>query len=85
MPVEPPPCVWDFPEADSAVGADGIVAVGADLEPGTLLAAYRRGLFPMYAGRMLAWWSPDPRGIIPLDGFHRSRSLRRASTASSSA
>lgn len=81
MPVEPPPCVWDFPEADSAgseVGADGIVAVGADLEPGTLLAAYRRGLFPMYADRMLAWWSPDPRGIMSLDGFHRSRSLRRA-------
>ena len=32
----------------------------------------------MYAGRSLAWWSPDPRGIIPLDGFHCSRSLRRA-------
>jgi leucyl/phenylalanyl-tRNA--protein transferase len=78
MPVEPPPCVWDFPAVDSAPGADEIVAIGADLEPGTLLAAYRRGLFPMYAGRMLAWWSPDPRGIIPLDGFHRSRSLRRA-------
>jgi len=78
MPVEPPPCVWDFPEADTSVGADEIVAVGADLEPGTLLAAYRRGLFPMYAGRSLAWWSPDPRGIMPLDGFRSTRSLRRA-------
>jgi leucyl/phenylalanyl-tRNA---protein transferase len=77
-PVEPPPCQWDFPRADSAVGPDEIVAVGADLAPGTLLAAYRRGLFPMYAGRSLAWWSPDPRGIIPLDGFHAGRSLRRA-------
>ena len=69
MPVEPPPCVWDFPDAATAGGTDEIVAIGADLEPGTLLAAYRRGLFPMYAGRSLAWWSPDPRGIIPLDGF----------------
>src|SRR4029079_18444589 len=57
---------------------DEIIAVGADLQPGTLLAAYRRGLFPMYAGRALAWWAPDPRGIIPLDGFHVSRSLRRS-------
>jgi leucyl/phenylalanyl-tRNA--protein transferase len=78
VPVEPPPCIWDFPDANTWVGPDEIVAVGADLEPGTLLAAYRRGLFPMRAGRALAWWSPDPRGIIPLDGFHESRSLRRA-------
>jgi leucyl/phenylalanyl-tRNA--protein transferase len=27
---------------------------------------------------MLGWWSPDPRGVMPLDGFHRSRSLRRS-------
>ena len=83
MPVEPPPCVWDFPTSDTfaaegATATDEIVAIGADLEPGTLLAAYRRGLFPMYAGRSLAWWSPDPRGIMPLDGFHCSRSVRRA-------
>jgi leucyl/phenylalanyl-tRNA--protein transferase len=78
MPVEPPPCIWDFPDADSAIGTDDIVALGADLEPGTLLAAYRRGLFPMYADRTLAWWSPDPRGIMPLDGFRCSTSLRRA-------
>ena len=78
MPVEPLPCVWDFPDGRAAEGGDEIVAVGADLAPGTLLAAYRRGLFPMYAGRTLAWWSPDPRGILPLDGFHVSRSLRHA-------
>lgn len=78
MPIEPPPCVWDFPGADAPGATDEIIAVGADLEPGTLLAAYRRGLFPMYAGRSLAWWSPDPRGIMPLDGFHASTSLRRS-------
>jgi leucyl/phenylalanyl-tRNA--protein transferase len=58
----------------------GLVGVGADLEPGTLLAAYRAGLFPMPAGarHTLAWWSPNPRGVLPLDGLVVSRSLRRS-------
>jgi leucyl/phenylalanyl-tRNA---protein transferase len=58
----------------------GVVGVGADLEPGTLLAAYRSGLFPMPVGRgpRIAWWSPDPRGVLPLDGLRVSRSLRQA-------
>jgi leucyl/phenylalanyl-tRNA--protein transferase len=57
-----------------------IVGIGADLAPGTLLAAYRSGLFPMRLGAIgpLAWWSPDPRGVIPIDGLHVSRSLRRS-------
>jgi leucyl/phenylalanyl-tRNA---protein transferase len=76
VPREPPPNQWSFPDAGMA-GPDEIVAVGGDLEPGTLIAAYRQGLFPMRVRRSLAWWSPDPRGIIPLDGFHASRSLRR--------
>jgi leucyl/phenylalanyl-tRNA--protein transferase len=55
------------------------VAIGGDLEPGTLLAAYRAGLFPMPVGRRhrIGWWSPDPRAILPVDGMHVSRSLRR--------
>jgi leucyl/phenylalanyl-tRNA--protein transferase len=76
-PVEPPPTRWQMPDPRRADG-HGIAAVGADLEPGTLLAAYRRGLFPMRVDGQLAWWSPDPRGILPLDGFHASASLRRA-------
>lgn len=77
-PVEPPPTQWRLPDADTADG-DGVVAIGADLEPGTLLAAYRSGLFPMPAGRRrIAWFSPDPRAIIPLDAVHVSRSLRRS-------
>jgi leucyl/phenylalanyl-tRNA--protein transferase len=54
------------------------LGAGADLEPGTLIAAYRQGIFPWPddMGRVL-WWSPDPRAILPLDGFHQSRSLRR--------
>ena len=78
-PVEPPPSVWAFPAPDRA-DESGVVAVGGDLEPGTLLAAYRNGLFPMPVGRrgQLGWWSPEPRGIIPLDGLVVSRSLRRS-------
>lgn len=56
-----------------------IVALGADLQPGTLLAAYRSGLFPMpYDRRRIAWFSPDPRGVLPLDGLRVTRSLRRS-------
>lgn len=78
MPVEPPPTPWDFPTPTSR--GDDLVGLGADLEPGTLLAAYRRGLFPMpVSGRgVTGWWSPDPRGILPLDGLRVSRSLRRS-------
>ena len=57
----------------------GVVGVGADLEPGTILSAYRAGMFPMpLRRRTLGWWSPDPRGIVPLDGLLVSRSLRRS-------
>jgi len=33
---------------------------------------------PLRRNGPMAWWSPDPRAIIPLDGLHVSRSLRRA-------
>jgi leucyl/phenylalanyl-tRNA---protein transferase len=77
-PIEPPASAWLFPSPDAADDR-GLVCVGGDLEPGTLLAAYRSGLFPMpLSRRHLGWWSPDPRGILPLDGLHVSRSLRRS-------
>jgi leucyl/phenylalanyl-tRNA---protein transferase len=92
VPIEPAPSSWRFPRpgappaASQGVGADDdsdLVAVGADLEPGTLLSAYRAGLFPMPVelprrGSVLGWWSPDPRAIIPLDGLRTSRSLLRS-------
>jgi leucyl/phenylalanyl-tRNA--protein transferase len=61
-------------------GDDELVGLGADLEPGTLLAAYRRGLFPMpvSGSALIGWWSPDPRAVLPLDGLVVSRSLRRS-------
>jgi leucyl/phenylalanyl-tRNA--protein transferase len=64
------------------MGEDDLVGVGLDLEPQTLVTAYRSGLFPMRLnGRRgpLGWWSPDPRGVLPLDGLRVSRSLRAAS------
>jgi leucyl/phenylalanyl-tRNA--protein transferase len=61
------------------MGDDDLVGVGLDLEPDTLLVAYRSGLFPMRLhGRRgpLGWWSPDPRGVLPLDALRVTRSLR---------
>lgn len=71
--------MWRFPAPERA-REDGLLAVGADLAPGTLLAAYRTGVFPMPIdeGRALAWFSPDPRGVLPPAEVHVSRSLRRA-------
>jgi leucyl/phenylalanyl-tRNA---protein transferase len=78
-PVEPSPTTWAIPPA-TAADTSGLVGVGADLEPGTMLAAYRAGVFPMPLSRHgpVGWWSPDPRGVIPLDRLHVSRSLRRS-------
>lgn len=77
MPIEPPPTRWDLPRVDT--DDDDLIGVGADLEPGTLLAAYRSGLFPMPLERkLLGWWSPGPRGILPLDGLRVTDSLRRS-------
>lgn len=74
-PIEPEPTNWRLPSPSTA-DEHGLVGVGADLAPGTLLAAYRGGLFPMPMGRKrLGWWSPDPRGVLPLDGLRVSRSL----------
>ena len=84
MPTEPPTTGWVFPDvADLPLdgAADDLVGMGADLEPGTLLAAYRRGLFPMPSDDPslgMLWWSPVERGVLPLDGLRVSRSLRQS-------
>ena len=80
-PVDPGECRWALPDPNRSDHV-GLAGVGADLEPATLIAAYRRGLFPMPIGEGerldFGWWSPDPRGIIPLDGLRISRSLWKA-------
>ncbi|MDN5894285.1 MAG: leucyl/phenylalanyl-tRNA--protein transferase, partial [Nocardioides sp.] len=76
MPVDPPPSPWEFPAPPA--GADDLIAVGADLAPGTLLSAYRRGYFPMPLDDEIGWWSPRHRGVLPLDGLRMPRSLRKS-------
>ncbi|GAB3584841.1 leucyl/phenylalanyl-tRNA--protein transferase [Calidifontibacter terrae] len=84
-PTEPPPSRFVF-DIDPAVLADwsnDLVASGGDLSPGTLLAAYRGGFFPMGLDQggsgPIGWWSPVHRGVL-LPGNHRvHRSLRRSS------
>ena len=51
-----------------------------EVTPDLLLRRYRDGLFPMAETRDAAelfWLDPEPRGILPLDGFHLPRRLRR--------
>jgi leucyl/phenylalanyl-tRNA--protein transferase len=56
----------------------GLVAVGGDLQPATLIHAYHAGVFPWFGETdPILWWSPDPRAIIELDGLHVSRRLAR--------
>lgn len=72
-------CRWAFPDP-SRSDEGGLVAVGADLEPATLLAAYSRGLFPMplRRGGRIGWWSPPERGVLEPDELIVHRSLRKA-------
>lgn len=50
------------------------------IRPAVLIAAYRGGMFPMAVDSRgeIGWFSPDPRGIIPLDGLHIPKGLKRA-------
>lgn len=72
-----------FPPVQQAwgpsTGVSGLLAAGADLEPPTLQAAYRQGIFPWYSeGQPILWWSPDPRMVLPPDRFRMHRSLRKS-------
>jgi leucyl/phenylalanyl-tRNA---protein transferase len=77
VPIEPQPCFWELVRPPDDHAGD-VWALGADLEPGTLLAAYRLGIFPMNVDGEIVWWSPPARAVIPLDPFQPSRSLRRS-------
>jgi len=66
--------IW-FPDPESA-GPEEPVAIGGDLSVPRLLAAYRSGIFP-WTVDPVSWWSPDPRAIFELEGFHVPRSLAR--------
>src|SRR5689334_5093640 len=57
---------------------EGLVAVGGDLNPDTLVRAYRSGVFPWSSDPAVTWWSPDPRAIFDLETFQPHRSVRKA-------
>jgi leucyl/phenylalanyl-tRNA--protein transferase len=81
VPVDPPPSIWEFPSPARFHPEDDLVATGADLEPSTILAAYRVGIFPMPIGGRrapMAWFSPVRRGILRPADLHLSRSLARS-------
>ncbi len=67
----------DFPDPGQA-DAEGLVAIGGDLGPERLLAAYRAGIFPWYSdGQPILWFSPDPRMLLYPERFKCSKSLER--------
>jgi leucyl/phenylalanyl-tRNA--protein transferase len=81
VPVDPPPTIWEFPSPDRFHPEDDLVATGADLEPGTVLAAYQLGIFPMPLGDRplpMAWFCPVRRGVMRPRDLHVSRSLARS-------
>jgi leucyl/phenylalanyl-tRNA---protein transferase len=69
-----------FPPLEAA-SADGVLFVGGSLAPDWMLAAYRRGIFPMPIKidrrRLIAWLAPDPRGVLEFESLHISRRLAR--------
>ena len=71
-----PPSRYDFDPSDWP--DDDCVVAGADLQPATIVDAYRHGAFPMpQAGRLL-WWSPVRRGVLEPRSMQVSRSMRRS-------
>lgn len=69
-----------FPPSSEALDdPNGLLAAGGVLDTATLLAAYRRGIFPWYESpQPVLWWTPDPRSVLFLEELHLSRSLRRS-------
>jgi len=66
-----------FPDPAEAE-EDGLLAIGGNLQPETLLAAYDKGIFPWYSeGDPILWWAPDPRMVLFPTEFHGSRRLQR--------
>ena len=69
----------DFPDVNLALEEpDGLLAIGGDLKPQRLLAAYAHGIFPWYnAGQPILWWTPNPRAVLFPQRLKISRSLRK--------
>lgn len=72
------PPITAFPHPDEA-DENGIVAVGGDLHPESLLLAYRSGIFPWPTPDfdMMIWASPEERGILDFADLHIPKSLAK--------
>ncbi|PVZ86223.1 leucyl/phenylalanyl-tRNA--protein transferase [Serratia sp. S1B] len=68
-----------FPSPERALrDPNGLLAIGGDLTPQRLMAAYQQGIFPWYSpGEPILWWSPDPRAVLLPAEYHISRSFKR--------
>ena len=67
----------EFPDP-SLANEDGLLAIGGNLKPETLLEAYAKGIFPWYSeDQPILWWSPDPRMVLFPAEFHCSKRLAR--------
>lgn len=69
-----------FPSVESAFAEpDGLLAMGGDLSPERLLAAYRQGIFPWFSDpEPYLWWSPSQRAVLDPHTFKPSRSLKKS-------
>ncbi|MDQ8202447.1 leucyl/phenylalanyl-tRNA--protein transferase [Pelagicoccus sp. SDUM812003] len=77
MPIFRLPREIAFPDPELAED-EGIIAIGGDLSPQRLVAAYSCGIFPWYSeGDPILWFSPDPRMALHLENFKYRESLRR--------
>ncbi|PIK16166.1 leucyl/phenylalanyl-tRNA--protein transferase [Halobacteriovorax sp. JY17] len=70
--------ILNFPPIEQA-DENGLLAIGGDLEVKSLLKAYQGGIFPWPISEdfPLAWFAPDPRGIIDLKNFHLPKSFKK--------
>lgn len=70
--------VLKFPPVESA-DENGLLALGGDLDVETLMLAYQQGIFPWPISEEfpLAWFSPDPRGVIEIRDLKINKRLRR--------
>jgi len=68
--------IYDFPDVSSAE-ENGLVAIGGNLSFGTLINAYRKGIFPWFnPGEVVQWFSPDPRFVLFPEKINISHSMR---------